>query len=111
MQGALVRWRELSLAQREEHGLKWVVKRQRGGVYEKRRKWMNSRSIVKAFSSGPWGGLMAGGHATHREESARTAVSDTGSAGTGDRNTCGGVGDRKCDLKENVAARNVGPLS
>lgn len=53
MQGALVRWREWSLAQREEHGLKWVVKRQRGGGYETRRKWMNFRPILKAESWGP----------------------------------------------------------
>lgn len=53
MQGALVRWRELSLAQREEHGPKWVVKRQRGDGYEKRRKWMNSRSILEAESWRP----------------------------------------------------------
>lgn len=53
MQGALVRGRELSLVQREEHGPKWVVKRQRGGGCEKRRKWMNLRSVLEAESWRP----------------------------------------------------------
>lgn len=44
---------------------------------------------------GTIGWIDGGGHATHWEESAWTAVSDTGSAGTGDRGTPvgGGVGN------------------